>query len=275
MKAKIFLILTALMPVLSAHAEETNSPKPLLRAHAHNDYEHKHPLFDAMAQGFCSVEADIHLVKGKLLVAHDLEDTSPDRTLQSLYLEPMRQRIKQNGGRLYPGGPECVLLIDFKTPGGPTYNALKKALADYADILTVFRNGKKETNAITAILTGAYPRDLLAQDNVRYAAGDGKLADLTNGPPATLVPWISEPWPRYFLWRGSSSMPEVEKARLKDIVAKAHAQGRQVRWWAAPDKPAFWKELLDDDVDLINTDDLPGYAKYYWEWKAEKGTKTR
>ena len=63
-------------------------------------------------------------------------------------------------------------------------------------------------------------------------------------------------------------MPAEERAKLKDIVAKAHAQGRQVGWWGSPDKPAFWKELLDDDVDLINTDDLPGYAKFYWEWKA-------
>ncbi len=270
MKAKFFLCGMILAAALAGSAQTaTNAtPKPLTRAHAHNDYEHKHPLFDAMGQGFCSVEADIHLVKGKLLVAHDLEDTSPDRTLQSLYLEPMRQLIKQNGGRLYPNGPECVLLIDFKTPGGPTYNALKQVLKDYADILTVFRDGKKETNAVTAILTGAYPRDLLAEDKVRYAAGDGKLPDLTNNPPASLVPWISEPWLRFFKWRGAGPMPEDERAQLKDIVAKAHAEGRQVRWWGAPDKPTFWKELLDDDVDLINTDDLAGYAKFYWEWQA-------
>src|SRR5690349_20625285 len=44
-------------------------PNPLVQVHAHNDYEHPHPLFDALAQGFCSVEADIHLVNGHLLVA--------------------------------------------------------------------------------------------------------------------------------------------------------------------------------------------------------------
>ena len=90
----------------------------------------------------------------------------------------------------------------------PTYAALREVLKEYADILTVFRDGKKETNAITAILTGGYPRDLLAADAVRYAAGDGKLVDLTNNPPATLVPWISEYWPRQFKWRASGAMPE-------------------------------------------------------------------
>src|SRR5207244_5207268 len=56
-------------------------------AHAHNDYEHVHPLHDALdAQVFCSVEADIWLVgTSSLLVAHDLAATNPSKTLQSLY----------------------------------------------------------------------------------------------------------------------------------------------------------------------------------------------
>ena len=45
---------------------------PLQRAHSHNDYEQKRPLFEALARGICSVEADIWLVNGKLLVAHGL-----------------------------------------------------------------------------------------------------------------------------------------------------------------------------------------------------------
>ena len=192
MKNECLLILI-LMTAIAGRAEEPSaSPKPLTRAHAHNDYEHTHPLFDATEQGFFAAwEADINLANGKLLVAHSPWATKPDRTLESLYLEPMRQRIKQNGGRLYPNGPECVLLIDFKTAGEPTYAVLREVLKSYADILTVFRDGKKETNAVTAILTGGYPRALLAKDAVRYAAGDGKVADLTNNPPANLVPWIS------------------------------------------------------------------------------------
>ena len=41
-------------------------PTPLIRAHAHNDYEHTRPLFDALDHGFGSVEADVHLVDGRL-----------------------------------------------------------------------------------------------------------------------------------------------------------------------------------------------------------------
>src|SRR5258708_18978619 len=53
---------------------------PLTRVHAHNDYEHKRPLFDALDDGFCSVEADIFLVDGQLLVAHTRTSVKPGRT---------------------------------------------------------------------------------------------------------------------------------------------------------------------------------------------------
>ncbi|NVJ48512.1 MAG: hypothetical protein HWE07_15355, partial [Cytophagia bacterium] len=44
---------------------------PLPRAHAHNDYEHERPLFDALENGFTSVEADVYLIDGELYVYHD------------------------------------------------------------------------------------------------------------------------------------------------------------------------------------------------------------
>src|SRR3954470_14608888 len=96
----------ALLLALSTQAQVV----PLTRVHAHNDYEHKRPLFDALDHGFCSVEADIYLVNGQLLVAHDRSQVKPDRTLQSLYLDPLRERVRRNGGRVYHQGPEVTLL---------------------------------------------------------------------------------------------------------------------------------------------------------------------
>ena len=78
---------------------------PLPRAHAHNDYQHERPLLDALDHGFGSIEADIHLINGNLLVAHNRDEAQPDRTLQGLYLDPLRQRIRRSAfSRWYPFG---------------------------------------------------------------------------------------------------------------------------------------------------------------------------
>src|SRR5260221_13965865 len=90
------------------------NPKPMERAHAHNDYEHKRPLFDALEHGFCSVEADIHLVEGQLLVAHSRSQVKTEGTLEALYLNPLRERVQKYGGRGFLNGPEFILFMDRK-----------------------------------------------------------------------------------------------------------------------------------------------------------------
>ncbi|PWU22115.1 MAG: hypothetical protein C5B50_00230 [Verrucomicrobia bacterium] len=235
---------------------------PLTNAHAHNDYQHKRPLFDALDRGFCSVEADIWLTNGQLLVAHDFWRVKPERTLQALYLDPLRDRIKKNGGHVYPEGPEIVLLVEIKNDWKTTYPVLRKTLQDYADQLTSYRSGKKQTGAITVIITGHRSKEMLKDELVRIAALDGDLADLDSGAPAELVPWISANWSQNFKWRGVGPFPDSEKEKLRSIVTKAHQQGRRVRWWGAPDQINFWREMRADGVDLINTDDLEGVRMF-------------
>lgn len=237
-------------------------PKPLTNVHAHNDYVHTHPLFDALDQGFCSVEADIHLVDGQLLVAHTRSQVQPGKTLQSLYLNPLRERIRKNGGRVYRNGPEVTLLIDIKSSWQNTYPVLREVLKQYADILSTFESGHKKTNAVIAIITGDRSRDMFAGESVRYAAFDGDLSDLDSDTPADLIPWISSNWSATFKWRANGPILEAEQAKLKDIVTKAHAHGRRVRFWGAPDNAVFWREMLNAGVDLINTDDLAGAQKF-------------
>lgn len=232
--------------------------RPLPNAHAHNDYAHTRPLLDALDQGFCSVEADIFLVEGRLLVAHDRWQLKPERTLEALYLDPLRERARTNGGRIYPNGPEFSLLIDFKTAADTTWPALRTVLERYADLLTAFTTNTTRTGAVTVIISGNAPRAALAAEPLRRAALDGRLADLDGTLDRHCVPWISENWPRLFQWRGSDPMPDAERARLREAVARAHQQGRRVRFWGAPDREPLWREQLAAGVDLINTDNLAG-----------------
>jgi hypothetical protein len=241
---------------------------PLPKAHAHNDYEHKRPLLDALANGFCSVEADVFLTDGHLLVGHTRLDLRPGRTLESLYLEPLRQRIKANGGRVYPGGPTIYLLVDVKTEAKATYTALDRVLKGYGEILSVVRAGKFEPRAVTVVVSGNRARDAITAQEVRYAAIDGRPPDLDSTAPAHLVPWVSASWTSLFRWRGDGPMPEQERKRLAEFVTKAHRQGRLVRFWATPERPAFWNELLAAGVDLINTDRLPELRQFLLDREA-------
>ena len=251
----IFLIAIPLLPA-------ADPPVPLPRAHAHNDYEHPRPLFDALDRGFCSVEADIYLTPDGLLVAHDRKDLKPGRTLQKLYLDPLRERVKANGGRVHAGGPPFWLLIDVKTGAEDTYAALDKVLAGYADILSATRDGKFERKAVTVVLSGNRAKDTIARQKVRYVGIDGRPEDLDSDAAADSLPWISANWGLQFRWRGDGPMPAAERAKLKDYVEKAHKKGRLVRFWATSESEAVWTELLAAGVDFINTDKLGELQKF-------------
>jgi glycerophosphoryl diester phosphodiesterase len=246
----------------SRAAAEDRIVSPLRQAHAHNDYEHPRPLFDALAQGFCSVEADIYLVDGQLMVAHNRPDVKPERTLEKLYLDPLRARAKTNHGQVYPEGPPFWLLIDVKTDAKSTYAALQPVLERYADILSVTTEGRFERKAVTIVISGNTARDAIKAQTRRYSSIDGRPPDLDTDASAHLVPWVSENWTKLFKWSGDGPIPAAEKAKLREFVGKAHQQGRLVRFWATPEKSAVWQELHAAGVDLINTDKLAELRKF-------------
>jgi hypothetical protein len=256
------ILLIVLLLSIALPARGADPVTPLRHAHAHNDYEHKRPLFDALDQGFCSVEADIFLVDGQLLVGHTRLDLRPERTLEKLYLDPLRERVKSNNGRVYPKGPPVYLLIDVKTEAKTTYAALDKVLARYADILSVTRKGRHEEKAVTAVISGNRDRQTITAQEVRYAGIDGRTEDLDATVPAHLLPWISDRWGLHFRWNGDGPMPAEERTKLREFVRKAHRHGRLVRFWATPEREEVWKELRAAEVDLINTDKLAELRKF-------------
>jgi glycerophosphoryl diester phosphodiesterase len=224
------------------------------RAHAHNDYLHAYPLADALAHGFRSVEADVWLTNGVLLVAHDFKDASADRTLQKLYLDPLRTFVKTNAA--VRAQLPITLLVDVKSEAEATYAVLKKVLADYADILAAFTSNRIHTNAVMVIISGNRAEVTMREEVSRWAAVDGRLPDLETNPSVALIPLISDNWTKHFQWRGEGPMREEERTKLRTLVNQTHGQGRRLRLWAAPDNEAGWKELFDAGVDLLNTDKL-------------------
>ncbi|MEU1486605.1 phosphatidylinositol-specific phospholipase C/glycerophosphodiester phosphodiesterase family protein [Streptomyces sp. NPDC005752] len=260
----------ALIPAQEAEAAPARprGPRPLARAHAHNDYLHPRPLHDALAHGFTSVEADVFLVDGELLVAHEPESLDPTRTLVSLYLDPLLDRVRSHHGSVHAGhhGP-LQLLIDIKTDGA-AYLALDRVLRRYRPMLTRSVHGRVRTGAVTPVISGdRAARAPMEAQTTRYAFYDGRPEDLGTPAPASFIPLISGNWSTSFSWRGAGPFPGAERDRLRTLVSAAHARGQRVRFWGTPDtagpeRDALWTELVAADVDHLNTDDLAGLETF-------------
>ena len=267
---------------LGAAAIPEPAERAVPRTHAHNDYEHEHPLFDALHQGFVGVEADVYLVGDELRVSHDkVEDWTKVPTLERSYLTPLaRLKANRRNGGVYRDGTRLLLLVDIKTEAETTYRRLHDVLQLYQSSTpglftgyTKDASGKYHTSrgAVDVVITGNRPREFMAKQDGRYACYDGRLADV--GPDVKpddapeFVPLVSDNWKNVFgdntVWDGIGEMPQAVRAKLDRIVADVHREGKMLRFWNVPkDGPTAWGPLLDAGVDLINTDDLEGLSRY-------------
>ncbi|HRX12940.1 MAG TPA: phosphatidylinositol-specific phospholipase C/glycerophosphodiester phosphodiesterase family protein [Draconibacterium sp.] len=246
------------------HAQQKSIVLP---AHSHNDYEHEHPLFDALECNFKSIEADVYSVGDSLFVAHDSEDIKPGRTLRQLYLEPLKKRIVQNNGSVYGNGEEVILFIDIKDDGLKTYQLLHKILEEYKQYLTAFENGVKKPGKITVVVSGNRPFEFMKSQKMRYAGYDGRIEDLDSDTSSGLMPIVSDNWAKCFKWDGKSKMPENEKQKLTELVKIAESKGYILRFWNTPNQTpeqriAVWTELKNAGVGLIGADNLKELQKF-------------
>ncbi len=242
--------------------------KPLsIGAHAHNDYEHEFPLWDALHNGFSSVETDVHLQDGEFYVAHDEEEIQKDRTVRSLYLDPLMKLVRENRGSVYADGSGIILLIDVKTEAPGTWPALKAVLMEYRELFSFYRNGVIEKGPVTAVVSGNRDWEAMAAEKICPALYDGRIEDLAANPESCLIPIISSSWTDEFSWDGQGEIPDSDLLKMKMIVEKAHAQERKVRFWGTdvPDavvQEKVWDLLINAGADYINTDKLEEFRAH-------------
>ena len=247
-------------------AVSNDSLKVPYPAHAHNDYLHTRPLFDALENGFRSIEADVFSQGDSLYVAHDRKDIIHGRTLRALYLEPLMEYMKDENS-IYDSASPLILLIDIKDHGLTTYKLLDRILNESREFLCRISNEAYVCGSVMFIISGNRPIEYMMEQRERLAFVDGRMKDLTEEYSPHLMPLISDRWTKYFSWRGKGDMPENERMQLRLYVQQAHEKGQLIRFWATPDIPgeerdAIWTELLEAGVDLINTDDLLGLRTF-------------
>jgi len=228
--------------------------KPLVNAHAHNDYEHEHPLKDALGFGFTSVEADVYLIDNVLYVSHNYPKELKGITLKELYLDPLQQIMKVNGNKVYPDYDGVFyLMIDLKSDGETTYQKLHEEIAKYPQ----FVNNPK----FKIYLSG---KDLLQtlKSSGRILAVDGRPKDIGRGYIADEMPVVSESFVNITGWNTRDTISDAQWKKVADFIAAVHGDGKKCRIWAIPDNELVWKKMLDYKMDFINTDQLKELAAF-------------
>jgi alkaline phosphatase len=224
-----------------------------LNAHSHNDYENDTPFWLAYNNHFGSVEADIWAVKGELFVAHYEKDISSERTLDSLYLQPIAWMVRQNKGNAWKDSPYSFqLLIDLKTPVEPTLSILVQKLKQYQD---VFNPGVNKS-AVRIVISGNRPEPSGFKSYPDFLFFDGLLNRKYNRKQFKRIPLFSANFKSYSSWNGTGDILEKEKVRLQYVIDSVHSVKKKIRFWNSPDDVNAWTTFMKMGIDFINTDHI-------------------
>lgn len=304
-KLSLFVLLSSLSAVVLSKAsvhkqieDLIKSDSPLLRypsqftqdivpkrIHSHNDYWRDVPVLTALSYGVSSIEADVWLSGSDLLVGHDPESLTADRTFDSLYVQPLLNILNaQNPDTPYTrAAPHVIngvfdtssatslhLLVEIKTDGVsalPVILESLKPLRDAGYLTTYYSNGTFAFSAITVIGTGNTPLDPVKALDPRDYFYDAPLDDLTGDFKPSLSPIASTDYETAVGWNGIGTIPDDKLAKLKQLINSAHALGVQARFWDTPGWPIsarnnVWKVLLENGVDWLNADDVKAASEF-------------
>ncbi|KAI0788558.1 hypothetical protein C8Q75DRAFT_768858 [Abortiporus biennis] len=260
-------------------------PKPI---HSHNDYWRDVPLLTALSFGVASVEADVFLINGTLFVGHEEGALTKDRTLASLYIQPLLQVLKsQNPRNQFTAGSTGIngvfdtagdiplqLLIDIKTDGVEALPFILKAFEPLrsAGYLTTFANGTLTQSVVTVVGTGNSPIEQVKALSPRDYFFDAPLTQLSDPSlnttwDPTLSPLASTDYQEAIGWNGLGNISGAQLANLTQFVQDAHSRGIKARFWDTPAWPVnartnIWSVLLENGADWLNADDLKAASEF-------------
>lgn len=161
-----------------AQSIQPSCPCATLPAYSHNDYENARPLLDALDFGFRGIEADLFLVDGTLRVGHDRRSAQRGKTLEALYLEPLRAIISKCGTIVSNRRP-FLLALELKENSQQSYVALLQLLARYSELFEPQRESAGGAIPIEVVLVGWHPpASELHPDRDRFVTLQHRISQL-------------------------------------------------------------------------------------------------
>lgn len=222
------------------------SAQQLPNAHSHNDYNQAEPFYHAYRNGFGSIEADVFLRKGRLLVSHDTASLSARRMLTRMYLEPLRNALTKDTSR------RITLLVDLKEDYGTILPELIRELKP----LLKFCKGHNLNGRLQILISGNRPLPVLFVNYPDYLWFDEDLKHPYDAVEQSKIGQISLRFSDYATWKGVGPMPAADEQRVKAVIDRVHALRKPIRFWDAPDNVAGWTKLLQLGVDMLGTDHI-------------------
>lgn len=222
--------------------------------HSHNDYLQTVPFWTAFSAGANSIEVDVILKDGNLMAAHEAASINSDQTIESLYLDPIAEGIK-NG---LITAIDFHLLVDLKTEAYASLEVLLEIMKGYEYMLYSSENPA----GLKLIISGNRPKPEDYSKYPEWMFFDYQSKVLTEDLPWDKIGMVSLSFRQFSVWNGKGRMVESERQDVQNFIDLVHSFDKPVRFWGSPDSKSAWKAFYEMGEDYINTDHPIAAADY-------------
>lgn len=245
---------------INSQLRDSISGKDRVLIHSHNDYKQRVPFYQAYAQQLYSIEADVFLKEGKLLVGHNRENLDVNGNLEDLYINPIVKLFKQNGGHAWKNSDKKLqFVVELKSDTKPTLNKLISKLEKYPKIF----DPQENPDAVKVVITGKVPAPEDFEEYPDFIFFDGLIDEKYSSRQLDRVAMFSMPLSDYADWNGKGTFISKQKKRVQEVIKKVHELGKPIRFWGTPDEITAWNTFYRMGVDIINTDEIEKCSNFF------------
>jgi hypothetical protein len=253
----VFVILMVQIAICQKNA------KPIISS---TNFTNQSELWESIGMGILNYQADVIYIYGKLFVTPTMPDSANHKlpTLTEAYLYPIYNQFKKNNGEMLPGySGDIFLILNFSAQPVQVYKQLAAELRPFSDMLTSKIEGAEHQGKIRILIKDKNNLDKINSIKPSFLSLAGNLSDIDKNIDSGKMPLIEVDFSEITNWKGTGNIPFEDFVKIKDLVAKVHAQNKKISISNCPNNKTIADLIKTSKADFVNTPEATQMARFF------------
>jgi hypothetical protein len=237
--------------------------KPVISSYNFSD---KNEFWESIGYGVVNFQADVMYIYGKNYVTAVMPDSVNHKlpTLADAYLYPLFNQFKKNNGEIIPGYQDDVyLILNFAFQPTQVYKQLAADMRPFQEMLSYKTEGLQNKGKLRILVRDKEALDKINAVKPGFLGLVGTMSDIEKSVDAEKMPLIEVDLKEITSWKGTGNIPFEDFTKIKDLVAKVHAQKKKICLTNCPANKTMADLAKTASVDYIVTNDPTRMAGFF------------
>lgn len=262
MKKALFIGIFALL--ISPATYSQTKAKPIISS---ANFTSQTELWEAIGNGIFNFQADVMYIYGKIYVTPVMPDDENHKfpTLPEAYLYPLYNQFKKNNSEIVPGySGDIFLILNFTAQPTQIYKQLVAEMRPFSDMLTYYQvEGTDHQGKLRILIKDKSQLEKINGIKQSFLGQVGDLSDIDKNIDSKKMPLIEVDFNEITSWKGIGNIPFDDFRKIKDLVAKVHAQNKKISLINCPTYKTVADLVQTSKADFMNTVDATRAAGFF------------